>query len=76
MLATHYKPSRPIVSRSPDGVSPFAETYQDHYQGAAWLRDIAILGARAHAPSALRTSQGNSAAISTQCSGNLRRSRL
>ena len=44
LLATHYEPRlTPIVSRSPDGVSPLAETYQDIHQGAAWLRDIAYI---------------------------------
>ena len=52
-------------------LAPFAETYQDIHQGAAWLRDIAyILEPVPTHSSALRTSQGNSAAISDSGSGN------
>lgn len=74
LLAKRYEPRlAQLYQGLQAALSPFAATYHALHQGAAWLRDIAyILEPMPPHPSALRTSRGNSAAISTRCSGSRR----
>jgi hypothetical protein len=44
LLATHYEPRlAQLYQGLQTALAPFAETYQDIHQGAAWLRDIAYI---------------------------------
>ena len=44
VLATHYEPRlAQLYQGLQTALAPFAETYQDIHQGAAWLRDIAYI---------------------------------